>query len=74
MITSNFYFQMELPYYSKFLLIASYIASYNPPKTDKRFFMKHHGKQRKTQAMIKVIEILSDILQVAPAPIKNTSS
>lgn len=31
---------IELPFYSKFLLIASYFASYNPAKTDKRFFSK----------------------------------
>uniref|UniRef100_A0ACB8FQK6 Origin recognition complex subunit 5 n=1 Tax=Sphaerodactylus townsendi TaxID=933632 RepID=A0ACB8FQK6_9SAUR len=31
---------VELPYYSKFLLIAAYLASYNPARTDKRFFMK----------------------------------
>ncbi|XP_066489952.1 origin recognition complex subunit 5 isoform X2 [Tiliqua scincoides] len=38
---------VELPYYSKFLLIAAYLASYNPARTDKRFFVKHHGKIRK---------------------------
>ena len=31
---------MELPYYSKFLLIAAYLASYNPAKSDKKFFSK----------------------------------
>ncbi|KAK7071439.1 Origin recognition complex subunit 5, partial [Halocaridina rubra] len=45
--------KIELPYYSKFLLIAAYLASYNPARTDRRFFIKHHGKQRKTKAMIK---------------------
>ena len=38
---------LELPYCSKFLLIAAYLASYNPPKTDKRFFLKNAGKIRK---------------------------
>merc|ERR1711997_275475 len=38
---------LELPFYSKFLLISAYIASYNPVKSDKRFFMKYHGKFRK---------------------------
>lgn len=52
--------QMELPFYSKFLLIAAYLASYNPARTDRRFFMKHHGKQRKTKAMIKVLTLLVD--------------
>ncbi|KAM6383963.1 origin recognition complex subunit 5 isoform 4-T6 [Alca torda] len=44
---------VELPYYSKFLLIAAYLASYNPVRTDKRFFLKHHGKIRKTNFMKK---------------------
>ena len=35
---------VELPFFSKFLLISAYLASYNPVKSDKRFFMKHHGK------------------------------
>ena len=38
---------VELPFLTKFLLIAAYIASYNPVKSDKRFFMKHHGKFKK---------------------------
>jgi len=44
--------KVELPYYSKFLLVSAYLASYNPQKTDKRFFVKHHGKQRKTSSSI----------------------
>lgn len=47
---------VELPFHSKFLLIASYLASYNPVKSDKRFFVKHHGKERKTKATIKAKE------------------
>ena len=31
---------VELPFYSKYLLIAAYIASYNPVKSDRRFFKK----------------------------------
>lgn len=31
---------IELPYFSKYLLIASYLASYNPAKSDKKFFVK----------------------------------
>jgi len=31
---------VELPYYTKYLLIAAYLASYNPAKTDRRFFAK----------------------------------
>ena len=44
---------VELPFYSKFLLISAFLASYNPAKSDKRFFVKHHGKQRKTAASMK---------------------
>ena len=32
--------QVELPYYSKYLLVAAYLASYNPAISDKRFFCK----------------------------------
>lgn len=59
--------KIELPFYSKFLLISAYLASYNPARTDRRFFMKHHGKQRKTQAMIKAKERSSNQL-VGPKP------
>lgn len=31
---------MELPFYSKYLLLASYIASHNPSRMDRRFFSK----------------------------------
>lgn len=44
---------VELPYYSKFLLIAAYLASYNPARTDKRFFLKHHGKIKKVNFLKK---------------------
>ncbi|KAF7693772.1 origin recognition complex subunit 5 [Silurus meridionalis] len=44
---------VELPYYSKFLLIAAYLASYNPARTDRRFFLKHHGKIKKTNFLKK---------------------
>nr|XP_056702971.1 origin recognition complex subunit 5 [Euleptes europaea] len=44
---------VELPYYSKFLLIAAYLASYNPARTDKRFFVKHRGTIRKKKVQKK---------------------
>ncbi|XP_042540700.1 origin recognition complex subunit 5 [Dipodomys spectabilis] len=47
------YTHVELPYYSKFILIAAYLASYNPARTDKRFFLKHHGKIKKTNFLKK---------------------
>lgn len=45
---------LELPYYAKYLLIASFLASHNDAKFDKRLYMKHHGKERKRQKMAKV--------------------
>lgn len=33
---------LELPLYSRYLLLAAYIASYNPKKSDKRFLVKVH--------------------------------
>lgn len=45
---------LELPYYAKFLLIASFLASHNDAKSDKRLFMKHHGKERKRLQKAKV--------------------
>lgn len=45
---------LELPYYAKYLLIASFLASHNDAKTDKRLFMKHHGKERKRVQKAKV--------------------
>ncbi|GFS75769.1 origin recognition complex subunit 5 [Trichonephila clavipes] len=37
----------ELPFYSKFLLLAAYFASYNAPKSDFKHFVKNQGKQSK---------------------------
>lgn len=45
---------LELPYYAKYLLIASFLASHNDAKFDKRLYMKHHGKERKRQQKAKV--------------------
>nr|XP_057933053.1 origin recognition complex subunit 5 [Doryrhamphus excisus] len=58
---------VELPYYSKFLLIAAYLASYNPARTDKRFFVKHHGKIRKAKHFLKKNEKTSNHL-LGPKP------
>ncbi|XP_052779192.1 origin recognition complex subunit 5-like [Mya arenaria] len=38
---------VDLPFYSKYLLIAAYLASYNPAKSDKKFFAKNSGKINK---------------------------
>jgi origin recognition complex subunit 5 len=37
----------ELPYYSKFLLISAFLASYNPTKDDARIFSRESGLKRK---------------------------
>lgn len=50
---------LELPYYAKYLLVASFLASHNDAKLDKRLFMKHHGKERKRQQKAKVNAIFS---------------
>ena len=38
---------LELPFYAKYLIIAAFLASHNEAKSDKRLFMKHHGKEKK---------------------------
>ncbi|RUS89133.1 hypothetical protein EGW08_003141 [Elysia chlorotica] len=43
---------VELPFYSKFLLIAAYLASYNPLKCDRRFFAKYSGKKSRRMAKL----------------------
>eukprot|EP00092_Neocalanus_flemingeri_P000784 GFUD01000835.1.p1 GENE.GFUD01000835.1~~GFUD01000835.1.p1 ORF type:complete len:445 (+),score=118.05 GFUD01000835.1:59-1393(+) len=58
---------IELPFYSKFILISAFLASYNPAKSDKRFFVKHHGKQRKTLTSMKSKEKLNSQL-TGPKP------
>lgn len=37
----------ELPYYSKFLLVSAFLASYNPPRDDARIFSHDSGLKRK---------------------------
>ncbi|KAJ4989070.1 origin recognition complex subunit orc5 [Stagonosporopsis vannaccii] len=36
----------SLPFYTTHLLIAAYLASYNPPRTDITYFMKHTDKRK----------------------------
>ncbi|KAI9483768.1 MAG: origin recognition complex [Benjaminiella poitrasii] len=38
---------VELPYYTRFLLIAAYLASYNPPRFDIRYFAKTTSEDRR---------------------------
>ncbi|KAK0127924.1 hypothetical protein ONS96_007422 [Cadophora gregata f. sp. sojae] len=37
----------QLPYFSRLLLVAAYLASFNPPKTDTTFFMKASASKRR---------------------------
>jgi len=37
----------ELPYYAKMLLIAAFLASYNPSKDDTRIFSRDAGVKKK---------------------------
>ncbi|KAH7370879.1 origin recognition complex subunit 5 C-terminus-domain-containing protein [Rhexocercosporidium sp. MPI-PUGE-AT-0058] len=37
----------QLPYFSRLLLVAAYLASFNPPKTDVTFFMKAAASKRR---------------------------
>ena len=37
----------ELPYYTKYLLLAAYLASFNPSRQDQIFFMKSSDKKRR---------------------------
>ncbi|XP_043824230.1 origin recognition complex subunit 5 isoform X2 [Dromiciops gliroides] len=71
---------VELPYYSKFILIAAYLASYNPTRTDKRFFLKavvqksksssqHHGKIKKASFMKKHEKTSNHLLGPKPFPL-----
>ncbi|XP_064417512.1 origin recognition complex subunit 5 isoform X3 [Latimeria chalumnae] len=60
---------VELPYYSKFLLIAAYLSSYNPARTDKRFFLKHHGKMKKTNFLKKHEKTSNHLLGPKPFPL-----
>ncbi|KAK6488370.1 origin recognition complex subunit 5 isoform X1 [Huso huso] len=60
---------VELPYYSKFLLIAAYLASFNPARADKRFFLKHHGKIKKTNFLKKHEKTSNHLLGPKPFPL-----
>ncbi|XP_076627500.1 origin recognition complex subunit 5 [Colletes latitarsis] len=50
--TTKLALSFELPYYAKYMLIASYLASYNPAKEDKHLFVKEKTK-KKIKATIK---------------------
>lgn len=58
---------VELPFYSKYLLIAAYLASYNPAKSDRKFFAKHSGKGSKKIKQAKKTERTSNHM-LGPKP------
>lgn len=45
--TTKLALSFELPFYSKYMLIAAYLASHNLPKYDQRIFMKRSNKKKK---------------------------
>lgn len=66
--TKTFAQSFELPYYTKYLLIAAYLASYNPSKEDKRLFMKNHGKRRKRLQEVRAKAKISEKLNTQLGP------
>lgn len=60
---------VELPYYSKYLLIAAYLASYNPAKSDKKFFSKHSDKRKKSKVIKKQERTNNHMLGPKPFPL-----
>lgn len=66
--TKTFAQSFELPYYAKYLLIAAYLASYNPPKEDKRLFMKNHGKKRKQLQQVRAKAKINEKLNTQLGP------
>lgn len=55
--TTRLALSFELPYYAKYMLIASYLASYNPAKEDKYFFVKEKMKKRRKISGKKVVKL-----------------
>ncbi|KYM95230.1 Protein SDA1 like protein [Cyphomyrmex costatus] len=51
--TTKLALSFELPFYAKYMLIAAYLASYNPAKYDKHIFMKQSSKKKKKIRSIK---------------------
>ena len=49
--SSTLHLKTELPFFSKFLIIAGYLASYNPAKYDRRLFVKQKEAKRKIKKL-----------------------
>lgn len=43
----------DLPYYSKFLLCAAYLASYNPARLDPTFFLKASDPKKRRRGGVR---------------------
>ncbi|XP_049789267.1 origin recognition complex subunit 5 isoform X1 [Schistocerca nitens] len=67
MSSQEFALSFELPYYTKYFLIAAYLASYIPSKLDKALFMKRKDKKKKKRINRSKNDILSDML-LGPKP------
>ncbi|GAB6029105.1 Origin recognition complex subunit 5 [Chamberlinius hualienensis] len=65
--------RVELPFYSKYLLIAAYLASYNPAKLDKQYFLKKHDKVTKRMKLnaMKKKSVSFHLLGPKPFPLER---
>jgi origin recognition complex subunit 5 len=60
----------DLPYYSKFLLISAFLASYNPTKDDARIFARDSGMKRKVRrAGHKSNKGIAKVISKSPSPL-----
>ncbi|XP_063983466.1 origin recognition complex subunit 5 [Diachasmimorpha longicaudata] len=64
--TTKLALSFELPFYAKFMLIAAYLASYNPAKEDKRLFMKQSSKTKKRKRAVPLNKPITMNTQVGP--------
>ncbi|MBN3322866.1 ORC5 protein, partial [Atractosteus spatula] len=60
---------LSLSLVTSLLLIAAYLASYNPARTDRRFFLKHHGRIKKTNFLKKHEKTSNHLLGPKPFPL-----
>ncbi|CAN7996761.1 unnamed protein product [Ixodes pacificus] len=62
---------VELPFYSRFLLLAAYMASYNPPGTDRKFFVKDQGKMKRRRSQKPKEKPSNHLLGPKPFPLNR---
>ncbi|KAJ3124551.1 Jouberin [Nowakowskiella sp. JEL0407] len=63
-------YDLELPFFTKYLLIAAYLASYNPQKLDSRYFSRV-GDGKKRYAKDKVLKKKQHLLGPKPFPVER---